>query len=54
MERPHPTHLVLAVGLLSVLNACGGSTAASDATSDCSVNGENAQVLSTMQSWYYW
>jgi len=56
MERPHPAHVALAAGLfvLSLLNGCGGSTAASDTASDCSVNGENAQVLSTLQSWYYW
>jgi len=54
MERPHPAHLTLAAGLLSLLSGCGGSTAAGDSTSDCSVNGENAQVLATMQSWYYW
>ena len=54
MERPHSAHLTLAAGLLSLVSGCGGSTAAGDSTSDCSVNGENAQVLSTMQSWYYW
>jgi carboxyl-terminal processing protease len=44
--------LALAVGLLCVLAACAGGTAAN--TADCSISGENAQVLATMQSWYYW
>jgi len=45
-----------AVGLLSLLYACGGTSSQGGApsASDCSVAGENAQVLSVMQSWYYW
>ncbi len=55
MERPYPTHLALAAGLLSLLGACGGSPSESaSSTGDCSVSGENTQVLDTMQSWYYW
>jgi carboxyl-terminal processing protease len=48
--------LVLAPGLLSVSYACGGGGASSlgGTTTDCSVAGENSQVLSVMQSWYYW
>ncbi|HKC10943.1 MAG TPA: S41 family peptidase [Vicinamibacteria bacterium] len=45
-----------AVGLLSLLYACGGTSSQGSApsASDCSVAGENAQILSIMQSWYYW
>ena len=45
-----------AVGLLSLLCACGGTSSQGSApsASDCSVAGENAQILSVMQSWYYW
>jgi len=50
---------VLALGLLSVMWACAGSPSASSPTAssptaDCSVAGENEQVLTTMESWYYW
>jgi carboxyl-terminal processing protease len=42
--------------LLSLLCACGGTSSPGNvsSTSDCSVAGENAQIFSTMQSWYYW
>lgn len=42
------------LGLLSVLCGCGGSPTSASSTADCSVAGENEQVLATMQSWYYW
>jgi membrane-associated protease RseP (regulator of RpoE activity) len=45
---------LLAISSASLLSACGGSTTTSGSTTDCSVAGENAQVFSTMQSWYYW
>ena len=43
-------------GLLGVLGACGGSSGPNNApsTSDCSVAGQNAQIVAIMQSWYYW
>jgi carboxyl-terminal processing protease len=37
-----------------LLAGCSGSPSSSSSTPDCSVAGENAQVLSTMRSWYYW
>ncbi len=39
-----------------LLCACGGSGSAtqSQATSNCSVSGQNQQILAIMQSWYYW
>jgi hypothetical protein len=41
--------------LLSLLYACGSSSQGSTpSASDCSVAGQNAQVFSIMQSWYYW
>jgi carboxyl-terminal processing protease len=49
---------ILGVALVSTLGACGGSSGTSDssgtAASDCSVAGQNAQILATMRSWYYW
>jgi len=54
-------NLAAAAGLLLLLSAaCGGSSAPTTApsttpsASDCSVAGQNAQVLAIMQSWYYW
>jgi len=50
---------LLAACLLLLSSGCGGSsTASSEAGSssalDCSVAGQNAQILSVMRSWYYW
>src|SRR5258708_21524955 len=47
---------VSALCLLSLLYGCGGtsSQAGAPSASDCSVAGEKAQILSVMQSWYYW
>jgi carboxyl-terminal processing protease len=46
------------LGLLLFLSGCGGSTAPSGSpsgsTTDCSVSGQNAQIISVMRSWYYW
>jgi membrane-associated protease RseP (regulator of RpoE activity) len=36
------------------LAGCAGSPSSSSSTPDCSVAGENAQILSAMRSWYYW
>jgi carboxyl-terminal processing protease len=45
----------LALGLLSLLWGCGSSSPTStNPANDCSVAGENQQILTTMQSWYYW
>ncbi|MGH8397620.1 MAG: S41 family peptidase [Gammaproteobacteria bacterium] len=47
----------LACMLLLLLSACGGSDTApqTQTTSDnCTVTGQNQQILATMQSWYYW
>lgn len=47
--------------LVLLLSACGGSggsagnaSAPAPVASSCSVTGQNRQILSTMQSWYYW
>ena len=46
---------LLALGSLSLLWGCGSSSPTSaNPANDCSVAGENQQVLTTMQSWYYW
>jgi carboxyl-terminal processing protease len=46
---------LLALAFLSLLWACGSSSpTSSSSTTDCSVAGENQQILTTMQSWYYW
>ncbi len=39
-----------------LLSACGGSGGSAPATAagNCSVTGQNAQILGIMQSWYYW
>ncbi|MHB8424995.1 MAG: S41 family peptidase [Gammaproteobacteria bacterium] len=41
---------------LLLLSACGGSGSSTPATAtgNCSVAGQNAQILGIMQSWYYW
>lgn len=44
----------LAAGMLLVLGSCGTAATDATATSDCSVAGQNGQILSIMQSWYYW
>jgi hypothetical protein len=47
--------LLLGAGGLVILSACAGSATPTGASgTDCSVGGENAQVLSILQSWYYW
>jgi len=42
--------------LLVALAGCGSdaSTSATASATDCSTTGENAQVLTLMNSWYYW
>lgn len=51
---------MLAVGLVLLSSGCGGASStppaqsATPSASDCSVAGQNAQVLAIMQSWYYW
>jgi hypothetical protein len=52
----HRLRAVSALCLLSLLYGCGGtsSQAGAPSASGCSVAGENAQILSVMQSWYYW
>ena len=42
---------------LGCLAGCGGSsatTASTAAAADCSVPGENSQIFTIMQSWYFW
>jgi carboxyl-terminal processing protease len=49
--------VALAACFLSLLlDACGSSSSQSNPplASDCSVAGENSQVLAIMQDWYYW
>jgi carboxyl-terminal processing protease len=49
---------VAAGGLGLLIQGCAGSSATtttpSPGVADCSVAGQNAQVLSIMRSWYYW
>jgi carboxyl-terminal processing protease len=48
----------LATGLLLLFASCGGSPSPQESTStdtsQCSVAGQNTQILAVMQSWYYW
>ncbi|MDE2090559.1 MAG: hypothetical protein KGJ08_01500 [Gammaproteobacteria bacterium] len=45
----------LCVCILSLLCACVGSGGSSqNPTSNCSISGQNQQILAVMQSWYYW
>ncbi len=59
----HPTRsrflaAAAAGGLGLLIQGCAGSssttTTPSPSVADCSVAGQNAQVLSIMRSWYYW
>ena len=42
--------------ILLLLLGCGSSatSTATSATTDCSVEGQDSQILAVMQSWYYW
>ena len=47
--------VVLVAGLLGLLGGCGPSSPdGSGSGVDCSVAGQNAQLLAILQSWYYW
>ncbi|MGH8282965.1 MAG: S41 family peptidase [Gammaproteobacteria bacterium] len=55
MRRLLPGFLVCT--LLLLLSACGGSGTVSQTqsnTGNCTVTGQNQQILAIMQSWYYW
>ncbi len=56
-SRPARISLVLLASVaLTTAGACGGSSHShgGSSTADCSVAGENAQILATMESWYFW
>jgi membrane-associated protease RseP (regulator of RpoE activity) len=54
MARKVGAVIVVAFGLVSGQWSCGGNPTSASSTADCSVAGENEQVLATMESWYYW
>jgi carboxyl-terminal processing protease len=54
MRRLFPGLLVCILMLLCACDGSGSVTQGQTFADDCSVSGQNRQILAIMQSWYYW